>query len=83
MAKVSQASPEVLASMRPSEGSNDTRPKTTAQELCASRGPEVLDLRASRGTEAPQQTRPSASNQRFTIPDPSENLSSSSIPGII
>ena len=72
MAKVSQASPEILASMRASEGSNDTRPRTTAQELCASRGPEVLDLRASRGPEAPQQTRPSASNQRFTIPDPSD-----------
>ena len=56
MAKVSQASPEILASIRPSEGSNDTRPRTTAQELCASRGPEVLDLRASRGPEAPQQT---------------------------
>ena len=67
---VSQVSPEILASMRSSEGSNDTRPRTTAQELCASRGPEVLDLRASRGPEAPQQTRPSASSQRFTIPDP-------------
>ena len=72
MAKVSQVSPEVLASMRSSEGSNDTRPRTTAQELCASRGPEVLDLRASRGPKAPQQTRPSASSQRFTIPDPSD-----------
>ena len=72
MAKVSQASPEILASMRSWEGSNDTRPRTTAQELCASRGPEVLDLRASRGPEAPQQTRPSASSQRFTIPDPSD-----------
>ena len=72
MAKVSQVSPEILASMRSSEGSNDTRPRTTAQELCASRGPEVLDLRASKGPEAPQQTRPSASSQRFTIPDPSD-----------
>ena len=72
MAKVSQVSPEVLASMRSSEGSNDTRPGTTAQELCVSRGPEVLDLRASREPEAPQQTRPSASSQRFTIPDPSD-----------
>ena len=61
MAKVSQVSPEVLASMRSSEGSNDTRPGTTAQELCASREPE-----------APQQTRLSASSQRFTIPDPSD-----------
>ena len=71
MAKVSQVSPEVLASMISSEGSNDTRPGTTAQELCVSRGTEVLDLRASRGPDAPQQTRPSASSQRFTIPDPS------------
>ena len=72
MAKVSQVSPEVLASMRSSEGSNDTRPGKTAQELCVSRGPEVLDLRASREPEAPQQTRLSASSQRFTIPDPSD-----------
>ena len=72
MAKVSQVSPEVLASMRSSEGSNDTRPGITAQELCVSRGTEVLDLRASREPEAPQQTRPSASSQRFTIPDPSD-----------
>ena len=72
MAKVSQVSPEVLASMKSSEGSNDTRPWTTAQELCVSRGPEVLDLRALRGPETPQQTRPSASSQRFTIPDPSD-----------
>ena len=72
MAKVSQVSPEVLASMRSSEGSNDTRPGTTAQELCVSSGPEVLDLRASREPEAPQQTRLSASSQRFTIPDPSD-----------
>ena len=72
MAKVSQVSPEVLASMRSSEGSNDTRPGTTARELCVSRGTEVLDLRASREPEAPQQTRSSASSQRFTIPDPSD-----------
>ena len=72
MAKVSQVSPEVLASMRSSEGSNDTHPGTTAQELCVSRGTEVLDLRASREPEAPQQTRLSASSQRFTIPDPSD-----------
>ena len=64
MAKVSQVSPEVLASMKSSEGSSDTRPGTTAEE------PEVLGLRASRGPEAPQQTRPSASSQRNTIPDP-------------
>ena len=72
MAKVSQVSPEVLASMKSSEGSSDTRPRTTAQELYASRGPEALDLSASRGPEAPQQTRPSASSQRFMIPDPSD-----------
>ena len=72
MAKVSQVSPKVLASMKSLEGSSDTRPRTTAQELCASRGPEALDLRASRGSDAPQQTRPSASSQRFTIPDPSD-----------
>ena len=72
MAKVRQVSPEVLASMKSSEGSSDTRPGTTTQELCVSRGPEVLDLRASRGPEAPQQTRPSASSQRITIPDPSD-----------
>ena len=72
MAKVSQVSPEVLASMRSSEGSNDTRPGTTAQELCVSRGTEVLDLCVSREPEAPQQTRLSASSQRFTIPDPSD-----------
>ena len=40
--------------------------------MCVSRGPEVLDLRASREPEAPQQTRLSASSQKFTIPDPSE-----------
>ena len=72
MAKVSQVSPKVLASMKSLEGSSDTRPRTTTQELCASRGPEALDLRASRGPEAPQQTRPSASSQRFTMPDPSD-----------
>ena len=61
MAKVSQVSQEVLATMKSSEGSSDTRPKTRVQELCASRGPE-----------APQQTQPSASSQRNTIPDPSD-----------
>ena len=72
MAKVSQVSQEVLATMKSSEGSSDTRPRTRVQELCASRGPETLDLRASRGPEAPQQTQPSASSQRNTIPDPSD-----------
>ena len=61
MAKVSQVSQEVLATMKSSEGSSDTRSKTRVQELCASRGPE-----------ASQQTQPSASSQRNTIPDPSD-----------
>ena len=61
MVKVSQVSQEVLATMKSSEGSSDTRPKTRVQELCASRGPE-----------APQQTQQSASSQRNTIPDPSD-----------
>ena len=58
--------------MKSSDGSSDTRPRTKVQELCASRGPEALDLRASREPEAPQQTQPSASSQRNTIPDPSK-----------
>ena len=41
MARVSQVSPEVLATMNSSEASSDTRPRTSAQELCASRGPEA------------------------------------------
>ena len=45
MARVSQVSPEVLATMNSSEASRDTRPRTRAQELCAPREPE-----------APQQT---------------------------
>ena len=61
MAKVSQVSQEVLATMKSSEGSSDTSPRTRVQELCASRGPE-----------APQQTQQSASSQRNTIPDPSD-----------
>ena len=61
MAKVSQVSQKVLATMKSSEGSSDTRPKTRVQELCASRRPE-----------APQQTQQSASSQRNTIPDPSD-----------
>ena len=60
MARVSQVSPEVLAMMN-SEASRDTRPRTSAQELCASRGPE-----------APQQTPRSAPNPRNTKPDPSD-----------
>ena len=65
MAKVSRVSQEVLATMKTSEGSSDTCLRTRVQELCASRGPEALDLRASRGPEAPQQTQPSASSQRL------------------
>ena len=61
MAKVSQVSQEVLATMKSSEGSSDTRPKTRVQELCT-----------SRGHEAPQQKQQSASSQRNTIPDPSD-----------
>ena len=61
MAKVSQLSQEVLATMKSSEGSSDTRSKTSVQELCTSRGPE-----------APQQTQQSAPSQRNTIPDPSD-----------
>ena len=61
MAKVSQESQEVLATMKSSEGSSDTRPKTRVQELCKSRGPE-----------APQQTKQSAPSQRNTIPDHSD-----------
>ena len=59
MARVSQVSPEVLATMNSSEASRDTRPGTRAQELCAPREPE-----------APQQTSESAPNPRNTIPDP-------------
>ena len=61
MAKVSQVSQEVLATMKSSEGSRDTRPKTRVQGLCTSRGPE-----------APQQTQQSAPSQRNTIPDRSD-----------
>ena len=61
MAKASQVSQEVLATMKSSEGSRDTRPKTRVQELCT-----------PRGTEAPQQTQQSAPSQRNTITDPSD-----------
>ena len=59
MAKKSQVSTEVLATMKSSEGSRDTRPRTRVQELCTPRGPE-----------APQQTPQSAPNPRNTTPDP-------------
>ena len=61
MAKVSQMSQEVLATMKSSEGSRDTRPKTRVQEPCT-----------SRGREAPQQTQQSVPSQRNTIPDTSD-----------
>ena len=61
MARVSQVSPEVLATMNSSEASRDTRPRTKAQELCAPREPE-----------APQQSSQSAPNPRNTLPDPSD-----------
>ena len=61
MARVSQVSPEVLATMKSSEASRDTRPRTSAQELCA-----------PRGSEAPQQTPRSAPNPKNAIPDPSD-----------
>ena len=61
MARVSQVSPEVLATMNSPDGSRDTRPRSKAQELCAPREPE-----------APQTTSQSASNSRNTIPDPSD-----------
>ena len=55
-AKVSRVSQEVLATMKSSEGSSDTCPRTRVQELCESRGPEALDLRAgierARGSSA-------------------------------
>ena len=66
VARLSQLSPEVLATMNSSEASRDTRPRTSVQELCASRGPE-----------APQQTPRSAPNPRNTIPDPSDTSLSS------
>ena len=41
MARVSQVSPDVLATMNSSEASRDARPRTRAQELCVPRGPET------------------------------------------
>ena len=61
MARVSQVSPEVLATMNSSEASRDTRPRTKALELCAPREPG-----------APQQTSQSAPSPRNTIPDLSD-----------
>ena len=64
MARMSQVSPEVLATMNSSDGSRDTRPKTKAQELCAPREPG-----------APQQIAQSAPNH--TIPELSDNFQES------
>ena len=61
MARVSQVSTEVLATMSSSDGSRETRLKTKAQELWALREPA-----------APQQTSHSVLNPRNTIPDPSD-----------
>ena len=61
VARMSQVSPEVLATMNYSEGSRNTLPRTKAQELCA---PRELGV--------PQQTSHSAPNPRNTIPDPSD-----------
>ena len=61
MARVSQVSLAILATMNSSEASRDTRPRTKAEELCAPREPEAL-----------QQTSQSAPNTRNTIPDPSD-----------
>ena len=61
MAKVSQVSQEVLETMKSSEGSRDTGPRTRVQKLCTPRGPE-----------APQQAQQPAPNPRNTMPDPSD-----------
>ena len=57
MARVSQVSPDILATKNSSKASRDTSPRRKAQELCAPREPE-----------APQQTSQSALNPRNTIP---------------
>ena len=56
MAKVSQVSQEVLATMKSSEGSSDARPSEGSSDA----------------RKAPQQTQQSASSQRNTISDPSD-----------
>ena len=60
MAKVSQISPEDLATMN-SDGSNDASSRTNTQEPCIPREPV-----------APSRTSKSASSHRNTIPDPSD-----------
>ena len=61
MAKVSQVSPAVLATMNSSDGSRDTLPMTKAQELCSPREPG-----------APQQKPQSTLSSRNMIQDPSD-----------
>ena len=61
MAKVSQVSPAVLATMNSSYGPRDTLPRTKSQELCNPRKPG-----------APQQTPQSILSSRNAIPDPSD-----------
>ena len=61
MARVSQVSPAVLATMNSSDGSSDTLPRTKAQELCNPREPG-----------APQQIPQSTLSSRNKIPDPSD-----------
>ena len=63
MARVSQMSPEVLATMNSSEASRDTRPRTKAS----------TDITADiSGHVRAQRTSHSAPNPRNTIPDPSD-----------
>ena len=61
MARVSQVSPTVLATMNSSDGSRDKLPRTKAQKLCTPREPG-----------APRQILQSALSSRNTIPDPSD-----------
>ena len=61
MARVSQVSPAVLATMNSSDGSRDTLPRTKAHELCNPREPG-----------APRQIPQSTLSSRNTIPDPSD-----------
>ena len=61
MARVSQVSPEVLATMNSSEASRVTRPRTKAEELLSRQSPRLLSR--------PSQSAP---NPRKTIPDPSD-----------
>ena len=58
MARVSQVSAAVLATMNSSDGSKDTPPRSKPQELCNPREPR-----------APQQIPQSTLSSRNTIPD--------------